>query len=162
MRLEHRSSSFDRKHPDIFVKPGSDRMPADQGPTGVLDPTFMRPAGLSPFGLVLAAELELTLAGLAALRFPLGQLLVAWISLPRALSPAPDLPFVLEACPRRDKSARQQLVFRTTDASLSPRLAGPGGGGQDKVGGAFLSRYWNLLVGIGVPASRFVIFTLGR
>ena len=45
MRLEHRSSSFDRKHPDIFVKPGSDRMPADQGPTGVLDPTSMRPGG---------------------------------------------------------------------------------------------------------------------
>ncbi|PYJ16866.1 MAG: hypothetical protein DME96_08165 [Verrucomicrobia bacterium] len=54
-----------RKHPDIFVKPGSDRMPADQGPTDVLDPTSMRPAGLSPFGLVLAAELELTLAQLA-------------------------------------------------------------------------------------------------
>src|SRR5439155_13577304 len=105
-------------------------MPADQGPTGVLDPTSMRPAGLSPFGLVLAAELELTLAGLAALRFPLGQLLVAWTSPPRALPPAPGLPVVLRACPTRDKSAHRQLIFRTTDASLSPRLAEPMARGQ--------------------------------
>src|SRR5438552_12887562 len=98
-------------------------MPADQAPTGVLDPTSMRPAGLSPFGLVLAAELELTLAGLAALRFPLVRLLVAWTSPPRALPPAPGLPVVSRACPTRDKSAHRQLIFRTTDASLSPRLA---------------------------------------
>ncbi len=130
VRPERRSSNFDLTDPGIFARVVFGHMPADPEQTGALDPTSMHPAGLSPFGLVLAAELELTEVPLAALRFPLEQLPVAWMALRRALPPAPDLRAVSMACPTLDKSARRQSIFRTTDASLPPRLAEPGGGGQ--------------------------------
>ena len=111
VRLERRSSKFDRKHPDIFVRPAFDRMPADPEQTGASDPTSMRLAELLPFEMVLAAELALALARLASLRFAPGQLPVAWTPLSRALPPAllpgSGLPVVSGACPTRDKSANR-------------------------------------------------------